>query len=796
MTMHQDLLASHRLVCNSAAYKCTMCDKKFDNQKLVRNHKMEAHLSKWTCHFCNVSFTEEKKFTMHMNNHLGDRKPKVEDVKDGIYKCEHCESSFDAFSQLQIHMVNHTNAVTFKCVRCAVGFKNKEELIEHVKKHDDHTKEEFILPETDNESILTCPICSLSFLQEDLYLRHVAIHPELENSKEGNFDMFLENQSNGEKDESFVCTNCGEKKENQETLDMHKITECEGEKKKSESQQQNSGEEPSQLELNQLLYNVQLADGNIVFQNNEKSVEKNESDGKTVEDILENMFQVKDEKDGNEEETEDQLSNLKLNNKTFVCADCSFTTTNLSSLKQHFLEKHESFKCWICNKSFQMEELKKHLEGEHAMNALEGSDTQQQQASKSYPCVHCSLKFTNRRALHLHEVTHPENLIIQCPDCGQKFARDKFLNEHRDIAHQVSHCRVCGKAFYNVKQLKSHEARHARSDKSQFKCGECDRVFQTPTGLRHHKAIHTGEFKYKCEFCEKGFVSRVRYEEHRASHTKEERYSCEICGKKFSFQATYWIHRKWHDNPTPYKCEYCGRLFKHSSLLSVHKRKHTGERPYECPHCDQSFTVGNTLKRHLMLHTGVFPFTCQICDQGFSGKHKMALHMSKVHHDNSMMEKQNKKPTEFKMVVGPEEKSNVLENQTWILTENNDQGQLLTIQGEEGESIPCTLLTDEMISDITNNRIVEIVPYGAIKSENDEVSETGFIELNHTEETLGIVNDEEFVNHNEDYSEEDVDVVTEVKGDTPQVLITSSMDNISLDKNEQVSNEKNDVTDL
>lgn len=805
ITTEQDLLSCHRLVCSAMAYKCTMCDKKFDSQKMIRNHKIEAHLTKWICHFCNISFNEEKKFTVHMKNHLGDRlnsktiKTKVEECKKEkavlTFKCPHCAESFEAFSQLQIHLVNHTSSVTFKCVRCDIGFQNKLELINHVKTHENETMaEDSILPGSPEdtkealETIFSCPICSISFLQEDLYLQHLSMHQEMEpveQSEQNELNLFVEDNDKKNitkrEEPDFDFPN-GEEKKNDETetlelrhsltdssLDMQKKTVNE-EVPESEFQE-NAGEEASHLELNQLLYvnslNVQLVDGNVIFQNattNDKiKIDNSESEAnandKSVEDIIENMFQVKDEEKQNNDvdETEgNEITERKLEisdlqegqGKTFVCAECSFSTSTLAALKQHFVSAHEAFKCWICKKNFQMDELKKHLATEHGANAV----TLQ---SKSYTCVHCSEKFTNRRALHLHEIKHPENLNIQCPDCGEKFARDKFLNEHREIAHTVSHCRVCNKAFGNVKQLKSHEARHAKSDKTQFKCTDCDRIFQTPTGLRHHKAIHTGEFKYKCEFCGKGFVARVRYEEHRASHTKEERYSCEICGKKFSFQATYWIHRKWHDNPTPYKCEYCGRLFKHSSLLSVHKRKHTGERPYECPHCDQSFTVGNTLKRHLMLHTGVFPFTCQICDQGFSGKHKMALHMSKVHNDNSLLGQQTqKKPTEYKMVVKdtkkPEVDNATLQNQTWVLKENDNSGsQMLTIQTEEGENIPCTLLTDDMIGNIvnTNNRIVEIIPYDSIKGEDDvddEGNEVGFILMNQTDESaLGMVNNNE-----------------------------------------------------
>lgn len=66
---------------------------------------------------------------------------------------------------------------------------------------------------------------------------------------------------------------------------------------------------------------------------------------------------------------------------------------------------------------------------------------------------------------------------------------------------------------------------------------KCHRIFQTPTGLRHHMLSHTGDYKYTCEFCGKGFAAKARSEEHRASHTKEKRYTCEICGIKFSVQV-------------------------------------------------------------------------------------------------------------------------------------------------------------------------------------------------------------------------------------------------------------------
>lgn len=72
-----------------------------------------------------------------------------------------------------------------------------------------------------------------------------------------------------------------------------------------------------------------------------------------------------------------------------------------------------------------------------------------------------------------HESNNPSHLTLTCPDCESSFARDKDLNDHRELVHTVFRCRWCPKTFKNVKQIKSHEMRHVRS---RFTVYDCDVV--------------------------------------------------------------------------------------------------------------------------------------------------------------------------------------------------------------------------------------------------------------------------------------------------------------------------------
>ncbi|XP_047104588.1 uncharacterized protein LOC124740672 [Schistocerca piceifrons] len=395
---------------------------------------------------------------------------------------------------------------------------------------------------------------------------------------------------------------------------------------------------------------------------------------------------------------------------TAQCEICGKFFSSNSKMLYHRDICSKNLSCKLCNKHFlNMNDLHKHNSEKHQTHKMH------------HNCMHCSASFLTKELC----LTHEENCVFvpYCDECGEKFSEVDQLRSHKDTTHRDPHCRHCGKEILKLKTLRYHELRHMKDTAEKFECSECEKVFKTKTGLRHHFALHTGQYKFCCDYCGRGFMSRMMMEEHRSKHTKEERYICDVCGRKFCFQSTYWIHRKWHDNPFPYKCNFCGRKFRHSSLLAVHKRKHTGERPYKCPHCPLTFPVGGTLKRHIILHTGVYPYNCEVCKRGFTTRHKFAIHLSKIHGDSKMLNEKSR-PNEFKMVIRDNEtvkkQDNVEPSAEWQNPDDSEQVDMNFRLGSSAGGVDnfdhlegamsCSLVPDELlVGNAFATRVVEIV---------------------------------------------------------------------------------------
>ncbi|XP_034236638.1 zinc finger protein 436-like, partial [Thrips palmi] len=75
-----------------------------------------------------------------------------------------------------------------------------------------------------------------------------------------------------------------------------------------------------------------------------------------------------------------------------------------------------------------------------------------------------------------------------------------------------------------------------------------------------------------------------------------------------------------------YSCTECGRHCPSSSHLKIHSRVHTGERPFECGVCGMKFIQKSNLTTHSRIHTGVRPYECGVCWRKFSLKTHLSRH--------------------------------------------------------------------------------------------------------------------------------------------------------------------------
>uniref|UniRef100_A0AAY5KAK5 C2H2-type domain-containing protein n=1 Tax=Esox lucius TaxID=8010 RepID=A0AAY5KAK5_ESOLU len=176
-----------------------------------------------------------------------------------------------------------------------------------------------------------------------------------------------------------------------------------------------------------------------------------------------------------------------------------------------------------------------------------------------------------------------------CMDCFTSFYRSEELRSHTCRPHPCLECRgtVICPTHLNSKQTQNRKNTHL--------CGQCGKLFQTPSKLKTHQRSHTGERPYICAVCGKGFSQSNQLKTHQRTHTGERPYTCSVCGKSFS----------------------------QSNELQTHQRTHTGEKPYNCSECDKSFSQLSTLKKHQLTHTGEKPYQCSQCGKSFSRLHQL-----------------------------------------------------------------------------------------------------------------------------------------------------------------------------
>ncbi|XP_062253848.1 zinc finger protein 770 [Platichthys flesus] len=334
----------------------------------------------------------------------------------------------------------------------------------------------------------------------------------------------------------------------------------------------------------------------------------------------------------------------------------SFQCHESGGVSQHLTQKR--FRCLICNRSFRLEvNLIRH--GRFHWNPKEsGSPT-------SVPNCH-NVKMSNSDAIKRVPEPEPADLtdfnIIVKPEMHRENLRDSLPLE----AASVPSAEQPRETFQQRRINPSHQ------------CRSCAKGFPSPSKLKRHMMIHTGQRPFSCETCGKRFRQKThlrvhcrthlltRYQKQRSLYIN--RPPSRIGGFHTRTAADVPVqevigHKKCNETVTGcdgisakqavqtpstgtvqnnVKTESGIQLFPQTSkkreVLSVMTAprvnntqtakpvQSNGNTRHQCTQCLKCFPSPSKLKRHEMVHTGLKPFRCPTCGKAFRQRTHLKTH--------------------------------------------------------------------------------------------------------------------------------------------------------------------------
>lgn len=499
MIQSQSLLSETRLVTSSFLRK--KLKKEITSAEVVQ--LVSDDNQQWTdyfeCNKCKKVYLGPASYIMHAelcsmtlpNQQSVESLAVLESVADELH-CLICEDIFCGSSDLESHLIKHSNSWDFKmCHICSfsslgswieyqqhmrVAHKNHENTLcdlcskdgvytnycdicqTNVESHDIlllHKREHKIvsgpnsttlLPFTNTEQNLRCIVCKSEFtLINQLYV-HLEIHLQEIDIQMSRIDA----TKNGSKQRKHECHIC----------DFKAITK---------------------IELKQHLR--QIHDIKIILPSS--------SDSNGVGGTQLNLSQ---------------------------CSFCGKLFKTASGLRSHIKRFHVKnfYTCDICNRQFCIKfEIKEHLLTEH-MNL------------KLFVCNVCG-KVSKNRSLHrVHNETHLKVKKYLCTSCGKEFSQSAGLcihsrNEHNENKNFPCRWKNCGKVFAKAVSRYTHE--YAHKNPEALTCKLCNHTFTQRSALNtHNKSRHPEVLKnqvkqFVCAECGKAYPVKQYLLNHLVSFT-------------------------------------------------------------------------------------------------------------------------------------------------------------------------------------------------------------------------------------------------------------------------------------
>ena len=210
-----DLLENHTILrhpkLGDKVGSCSVCNEDFSNLRRYRVHMAKEHSQRqgFKCFSCSKIVKDWDDFLAHRRQHR---------VEKMALRCKECDKLFKKRSDLESHLVTHSKKKLFKCF-CSREFKHAMSLKKHIKFS--HRGERW-----------KCDVCGKQFIDYNAFKGHMDDHSGTkawkcevcgkEYSRRISYNYHRRHAHMTEEDKAkFICTICGVKHRNQESLKHH-----------------------------------------------------------------------------------------------------------------------------------------------------------------------------------------------------------------------------------------------------------------------------------------------------------------------------------------------------------------------------------------------------------------------------------------------------------------------------------------------------------------------------------------------------------------------------------------------